>query len=330
MKSSLIYIKKPELFKELTAYQSRFYAVIDEKVKSHLPDWIVSSSSVYWIQEPEREKNLDSLGRAIEFFLQQGITRSDHLIALGGGATTDFGGFVAASILRGIGWVAVPTTLLAMVDASIGGKVGINMPQGKNLMGAFYLPQKIFLCDEFLKTLVSSEIHSGKGEILKYGFLSSKIYDLIIKKAPIDEIMHECARYKEELVERDFMETADRIQLNLGHTLGHAFEFALNIPHGLAVAMGIKYLLMTFDEKELLKEWERLVSCLGLPEESLSLKHYPHLSQKKLIELIGQDKKRTDTKIRLVLIEQIGKANIIKMNLDEFIEKIEQNEVFKN
>lgn len=329
MKSNLIYIKKPELFKELEAKPGQFWAVIDSKVKSHLPDWIQKSDNVYWINHPETEKSMTSFENACSFFLDKGITRTSTLIAIGGGATTDLAGFVAATIQRGIEWVAVPTTLLAMVDASIGGKVGINMPQGKNLLGAFHLPQKVFLCQEFLETLPDEEVQSGKGEILKYGFLSSKIYDLILKKSSIDIISYECARYKEELVEKDFKEQGERVLLNLGHTLGHAFESTLKLPHGLAVAMGIKYLLIVFNEQQRLQEWEQMAQALGLPLKSLELATYPEFDFAVFKQYLRQDKKKSDGLIRLVLIDRVGLASKQMMNLNEFIQKIENHDVFK-
>lgn len=330
MKSNLIYIKKPELFKELELFQDKFWAVADIKIKSHLPQWVQDSERVYWIHRPEEEKTLASFEKIVHFFLEKGISRTSTLIAIGGGATTDLAGLVAATILRGIDWVAVPTTLLAMVDASIGGKVGINMPQGKNLLGAFHLPHKVYLCQDFLETLPVNEIQSGKGEILKYGFLSSKIYELILKKSSLDQIIFECAKYKEELVEKDFKEQGDRILLNLGHTLGHAFESSFKISHGLAVAMGIKYLFVLFDEKQRLAEWDKLATNLELPLESLKLTEYSSFNLETFKNFIGQDKKKTENVIRLVLVDRIGLAYTLKMNLNEFIEKIEEHDVFKN
>src|SRR5690606_25799735 len=139
MKSNLIYLKKLELFKELDNFkEGQFFAVADQKIKNHLPQWIQFSPHVFWLKDPEGQKNLEVYGEALEFFLKQGISRTSALYAFGGGASTDFAGFVAATILRGINWVSIPTSLLAMIDGSIGGKVALNMPQGKNLVGAFH------------------------------------------------------------------------------------------------------------------------------------------------------------------------------------------------
>ena len=243
MKSNLIYLKKLELFKELDNFKDgQFFAIADQKIKNHLPQWVSFSPHIFWVKTPEEEKNLEMYGHALEFFLKQGISRNSTLYAFGGGATTDFAGFVASTILRGIKWVAVPTTLLAMVDGSIGGKVALNMPQGKNLVGAFHAPEKVLICGDFLTTLAEKEWMSGKGEVLKYGFLSAEINKMILDKVAIEEIAVACAKFKNEVVEKDFKEEGERIHLNLGHTLGHAFEFNLKIPHGQAVAMGLKYL----------------------------------------------------------------------------------------
>ena len=224
MESRLIYINKVDLFKELDGFSSgEFFAVADSRIKNHLPQWIQFSPNVFWLSDSEEQKNLSVYETATEFFLKLGIHRASMLFVFGGGATTDFGGFVAATLLRGIKWKTIPTTLLAMVDGSLGGKVAINTPSGKNLIGAFHQPDSIYLCPEFLSTLDQEHWQSGKGEILKYGFLSQEIAELILKKQEIGKIIDACARFKMEIVKKDFREEGERIHLNLGHTLGHAF-----------------------------------------------------------------------------------------------------------
>ena len=329
MKSNLIYLKKLELFKELDNFKDgQFFAIVDQKMKNHLPQWIQFSPHVFWLKEPEQEKNLTSYGEALEFFLKQGISRSSTLYAFGGGATTDFAGFVAATILRGISWVAVPTTLLAMIDGSIGGKVAVNMPAGKNLVGSFHLPERVFICADFLTSLSDKEWMSGKGEILKYGFLSKEINALILKKAPIDEIAVACANYKNDVVERDFQEKGERIYLNLGHTLGHAFEFTLKIPHGHAVAMGLKYLFKIMHQDEALLEWDKMVKALALPAEKFEIDHFRNFDLRAFSQYLEQDKKKIETKLRLVLVKGIGYCYVEEISMKDFKAKIQSNVEF--
>lgn len=323
MESKLSYIKKPELFEVLQAQPGPFLAVIDAKVRDHLPEWIKSSGGVFWVNNPEESKNLSVFSQGLSFFLDQGVSRNSVLYAIGGGATTDLAGYIASSLLRGIPWVSIPTTLLAMVDGSIGGKVAINMPQGKNLVGAFHAPQEVFICHDFLMTLPEMEWQSGKGEILKYAFLSQKIHDLVMNKAEMEMIAFECAQYKKSIVDKDFKESGERIFLNYGHTLGHAFESTLKIPHGFSVAMGIYYLNSIFGQSEMVKEWEKLGKALDLPLEKFKLKTYSQFDVEKFKNYLIQDKKKLSDSIRLVQVKSIGSPSTQEMKLTEFITKIE-------
>jgi 3-dehydroquinate synthase len=331
MKSQLTYLKKLELFKELDNHRDeQFYAVADQRIKNHLPQWIQFSPYVFWLKDSELEKSLDVYGQAVEFFIGQGIQRKSILYAFGGGATTDFAGFVAATILRGIDWVSVPTTLLGMIDGSIGGKVALNLPQGKNLIGAFHAPHKILICGDFLTTLSEKDWLSGKGEVLKYGFLSKEIYELILKKAPIEEIAVECAKFKMRVVEHDFYDEGERLLLNLGHTLGHAFESTLKIPHGQAVAMGLKYLFNLMKHDEAALEWQKLVKCLSLPSEKLDIGHFKNFDMKSMLSFLEQDKKKTGLKIRLILVKSIGACYIEEINFKDLKAKIQAHDEFKS
>jgi 3-dehydroquinate synthase len=330
MKSNLTYLKKLELFNELDNFKNgQLFAIADQRIKNHLPQWIAFSPHIFWLKNPEDEKNLEVYGQAIEFFLKQGISRDSTLYAFGGGATTDFAGFVASTILRGIKWVAIPTTLLAMIDGSIGGKVAINMPQGKNLIGAFHSPEKIMICGDFLTSLPDKEWMSGKGEVLKYGFLDPEINELILKKVAIENIAVACAKYKNDVVERDFRERGERIHLNLGHTLGHAFELALKIPHGHAIAMGMKYLFKIMKLDEALFQWEQMVKALNLPAEKFELVNFSKFDIKAFIDYLEQDKKKTETSLRLVLVKGIGFCYVEEVSIKDFKTKIQSHAEFK-
>jgi 3-dehydroquinate synthase len=329
MNSQITYLKKFELFKQLENYhEGQFFAIADSHVKNHLPQWIQFSPNVFWLNDPENNKNLEVYGEAIDFFLKQGIHRQSTLFAFGGGATTDFAGFVASTILRGISWVSIPTTLLGMIDGSIGGKVGINMPQGKNLVGAFHAPSKIYICGDFLSTLSEKEWMSGKGEVLKYCFLSKSVYDLVLSKAPIEDIAIECAKFKMDLVEKDFKDQGERILLNLGHTLGHAFESSLKIPHGHAVAMGLKYLFILMKLEEPLSYWHKLANCLDLPVEKFEISAFKNFELKTFLSFIDHDKKKVESKVRLILVKSIGDCNVEEISIKDLKAKITDHDKF--
>ncbi len=331
MNSKLTYLKKLELFNELDNFKDgQFFAVADSKIKNHLPQWIQFSPHVFWLKNPEEEKNLTVYSQAVEFFLKSGIGRNSKIYAFGGGATTDLAGYIAATILRGVGWSAVPTTLLGMVDASIGGKTGLNMPQGKNLIGAFHAPENVYICGDFLTTLSEREWLSGKGEVLKYGFLSPDIHQLIVKKAPIEQIAHACAKFKNELVEKDFREEGERIHLNLGHTLGHAFESTLKISHGQAVTMGLKYLFKIMNLNDSVASWDQMVRALSLPAEKYDISHFPNFDIKTFMGYLEFDKKKIDTHIRLVLVKAIGSCYVEEVLMKDFKKKIQTYDEFKN
>lgn len=331
MKSTLTYLKKLELFKELDNFKDgQFFAMADQKIKNHLPQWISFSPNIFWLKNPEEEKSLETFQAATEFFLKQGITRDCTLYAIGGAATTDLTGFVAATILRGINWVAIPTTLLAMIDGSIGGKVGVNTSLGKNLIGAFHLPEKVYICGDFLTSLPEREWISGKGEVLKYGFLSKEVHGLIKQKAAIEDIALACAKYKNKVVEKDFKEQGERIFLNLGHTLGHAFESSLKIPHGHAVAMGLKYLFKITENDEALSSWESSVKDLNLPAEKFDIGNFPKFDIKPFLSFLEQDKKKVKQKIRLVLVKNIGSCYVEEISMKEFKAKITSHVDFQS
>lgn len=315
METKLTYLNMTALHKKLEELSaSSWFAVIDEKVKSHLPEWLQQDQNVFWIQAPEEQKEFSTYQKLCSFLLQKGAERSSLVIAIGGGATTDLAGFAASSVLRGISWISIPTTLLGMVDGSIGGKVAINTPEGKNLVGAFHQPKEVLICGDFLSTLAPSELLSGKGEVYKSALLDKRIFDLIEQQAPLDKIAHACARFKQEIVQRDFKEEGERIFLNLGHTLGHAFEPTYRIAHGQAVVLGISMLFKKFEpfKRSVLED---LAVSLGLPRNWLELPG--PLDAEKIISYLKRDKKRSHGLVRLVLLKDIGSPYVKEYPLDE-------------
>jgi len=305
--------------------------VVDHQIWSHYAKDLViekieNKKVIFWKSpDGEKVKNINDFQNAIEFFLDKGIHRNAHLVAIGGGAVSDFAGFVAATILRGINWSIVPTSLLSMVDASIGGKVAINSKSGKNLIGAYHMPQNVWICPKFLGTLPEIEKSSGMGEVLKYCFLDYGIYDLAIKKAPVEQIINACANYKQKLTDEDFKETGIRKILNLGHSFGHALEFIYNLPHGEAVMWGMVLVFKVFGSEKNINDIIALKNALGIPG-----KNPPWFNKEfpidKIMTYLQKDKKISAlSSIDLVLVNDIGNAQVERKTFEEIQNVLETN-----
>lgn len=277
--------------------------------------------------EGEKTKTFSEYQSCMEFFLGKGIHRNCILVAIGGGATTDFGGFVAATLLRGIKWISIPTSLLSMVDAGIGGKTGINSSFGKNLLGSFHLPEKVLINLDFINTLPPSEIQSGLGEMVKYAFLNDSIYESLTKRRDFKIQILNCAVFKQQIVEKDFLELGERKHLNLGHTFGHAIEKVYNIPHGISVVWGMALLFYLIQDGRYLKELSTLLESLNWGDLTPPWynKKFP---SKDLFEYLLKDKKRSgNVSIDLITLEGIGRPKIEKFLLDTIEKKLDDNEI---
>jgi 5-deoxy-5-amino-3-dehydroquinate synthase len=246
----------------------------------------------FLIDRGEEAKTLATIEELCGAFARWGLTRRDVVVAVGGGVVTDTAGFAAASYHRGVSVVHVPTTLLGQVDAAIGGKTGVNLPEGKNLVGAFWQPAAV-LCDtDVLQTLPPRDYASGLGEVAKYHFLGGD--DLL--DLPLDEKVARCVQIKVDIVTRDPREGADRALLNYGHTLGHALETAgrYDLRHGEAVAVGLCFAarlarrLERIDD-ERVREHDAVVEGYGLPTR-LDGDH----DAAELVALMARDKKAHD------------------------------------
>ena len=268
----------------------------------------------------EPQKRLSTAGTLYERLARFGMDRRSTLVAVGGGVITDLGGFVASTYMRGIPVVLVPTTLLGQVDAAIGGKTGINLPQGKNLVGTFYQPRAV-LCDPAaLATLPPREYVSGFGEVVKYGMIrdadlfASLERDIegIHRRSPsvLEEIVFRCVSIKADVVREDEKESGLRAILNYGHTIGHALEAAGDyrvLSHGEAVAVGMEAeaviaMKMGLAPLEVLAAQNRLLKLCGLPTRVRRLPRQRVLSALKL------DKKGVDGRTRFVLPEAVGRV----------------------
>jgi 3-dehydroquinate synthetase len=280
---------------------------------------------IFWkAPDGEKVKSMENLNSAVEFFLSKGVHRKAHVVSLGGGATSDFSGMVASVLLRGLKWSVIPTTLLSMVDAGIGGKVAVNSAHGKNLIGAFHHPDNIWICDEFLETLPKEEYQSGLGEVLKYGYLSSEINEQIINGNEIKKIIHSCVLFKESIVKDDFKENGKRKILNYGHTIGHAIEQVYSLSHGIAVAWGIIIVTKLFQKIDNSSELQKMIESLGV-----ELGNSPWLNKtfpiSEIMEYVKKDKKSTsNTDMDFILCDEIGKATIKKISFSEIENKFKE------
>lgn len=305
--------------------------IVDHQIWSNyaksLPLEKIENKKVIFWKSPDGEKvkNFTEYQNALEFFLEKGIHRNAHLVVIGGGAVSDFSGFIAATILRGISWSIIPTTLLSMVDASIGGKVGLNSKSGKNLIGAFHMPTNVFICPQFLETLPETEKQSGLGEILKYCFLDFSIYSLVTKKAPLEEIIDACAKFKKKISEEDFKEVGNRKILNLGHSFGHALEFIYNLSHGEAVFWGMVLIFKVFGNEKNINDIKAIKNSLGIQTENSPWfnKEFP---TEKIMSYLLKDKKISAlSSIDLILIEDIGNPKIENKTFEEIQTALEIN-----
>ena len=236
------------------------------------------------------------------------MTRSDAVIALGGGVVGDLAGFAAATYLRGIDYIQVPTTLLAAVDSSVGGKTAIDLPAGKNLAGAFYQPRAVFCDTDTLSSLPKSIYIDGCAEVIKYGVLfDPELFDTLLKDGihfPREAVIARCVELKRDVVAVDEFDRGERMKLNLGHTVGHGIEECSHyqIPHGKAVAIGMAIVARASG----CKDTERILSCLrqfGLPVET-------EFSVDALYQAALSDKKRNGGIIRLIIPRSIGCCEI--------------------
>jgi 3-dehydroquinate synthase len=277
----------------------------------------------------EQTKSFLFLEKICEEILAKGVDRKSLIIAFGGGVIGDLSGFVASILLRGIDFIQIPTTLLAAVDSSVGGKTAINSKSGKNLIGSFYQP-KLVICDlNFLKTLSQRELRSGYAEVVKYGFIRDenffefleknyqKIFDL--DEEVLTKIIYNSCQIKADIVGRDERESNERALLNFGHTFGHVFETETNysdeIFHGEAVAMGIVMAAKMSQNLKMIveKDFLRVRSHLELVGFTLDPKKIrQNWNVNNLIKHVAKDKKNEGQNLTFILLDRIGGASVNK------------------
>jgi len=275
----------------------------------------------------ETSKCFDTLLNIYSFLADNKINRGDFIIALGGGVTGDIAGFAASTFMRGIKYAQIPTSLLAQVDSSIGGKVAVDMPQGKNMVGNFYHPKIVLIDPLALKTLKPEFFADGMAEVIKYGCIKDEnLFNLLNSCTPdeledkISEIIYKCVAIKKEIVENDERDLGERMLLNFGHTMGHAIEKYYNynnISHGMAVAIGMRFMseageILGITEAGTSKKIESCLKKYLLPYSISSD------IMEKIPEFVVGDKKNFGKNLNLIMLSKIGSGIIFKIPYEEF------------
>lgn len=280
----------------------------------------------------EPNKNLNTVESMLAFFCEKQLTRHDLVLALGGGVCGDLAGFAAAIYLRGIDFIQLPTTLLAQVDSSVGGKTGCDLPFGKNLCGAFHLPRAVLADPKVLRTLSPHYLRDGMAEVIKAGaILRPALFELLEQhrfsdlNSILPTVLAESIAMKVEVTERDFTEKGDRMLLNFGHTLGHAIEKYqqfCGLSHGQAVSVGMVLVTRATERAGLTAPGtlQRLCDCLtqyGLPLTT-------DIPPAKLCEISQNDKKAVGNDVQLVYLKQLGQAAVKRLSFPALQQLLEQ------
>jgi 3-dehydroquinate synthase len=286
---------------------------------------------VFDFLEGEASKNLQTVNKAYEFLVKNGMTRSDGIVALGGGVVGDLAGFVASTYMRGIHFLQIPTSLTAQVDSSIGGKTGVNTPFAKNMVGTFTQPDGVLIDPETLQTLGKRELIEGMGEVIKYGLIEDvELWDelsamdgsteSILKHA--ESIIYRSCNVKRKVVVEDELDNGVRLYLNFGHTIGHAVEATAGygkVMHGEAVAIGMVQISRVAEAKGLMpkgitKEIFEMCQKFGLPTD------YQPWDVEVLYGALVHDKKARGKMIKTVIVPELGSAAINQIPLEEMKE----------
>jgi 3-dehydroquinate synthase len=293
------------------------FPIYGEKVIQSLKGQYECHSLV--IPHGEPSKNIQMLPKLYSAFLEANLVRSDLIIALGGGVIGDLTGFAAASYLRGVKLIQIPTSLLAQVDSSVGGKVAVDLPEGKNLVGAFYHPEMVLIDPTVLDTLPERYLCDGMGEVIKYGCIEDvTLHQMLLDaggyeglKEQMTEIIYRCVDCKRRVVEEDEHDLGKRMILNFGHTLAHTIEQQYHYEresHGEAVAIGMYQITRLAEEKGLTE-----AGCAEQIRKLLEMYHLPwecHTEAEKLLDAITRDKKNLNGHLNVVLLHSLGNSYI--------------------
>jgi 3-dehydroquinate synthase len=326
------------------------FIVTDDNVKAYaqIISNALQNSKIFVLPAGEATKSFTHYQAVCEWLIESGLNRKSLIIAVGGGVIGDLAGFAAATIMRGVDFVQVPTTLLAQVDSSVGGKTGINIEQGKNLVGAFYQPKAVIADTETLKTLPKRQIIAGYAEIVKYALINdaaffewletngTKVCDL--DSDALGHAIETSVNAKGQIVQSDETEQGQRALLNLGHTFGHALEAAAcydgRLLHGEAVSIGM---IMAFDlsvrmglcnETDKIRVENHFIE-MGLPTHAAQIEGLV-TTPEKLLDTMAKDKKATQNTMNLILVSRIGGAEIVQDAPQNLIRDVIKDSLFSS
>jgi len=307
--------------KPFLADRGQVAIIVSEAMKERIPSIsdVDAQIHIFAIPDSEAGKTFSNYQKVLDWLGAAGFTRNDLIVAVGGGAVTDLAGFVASSWLRGIDWIAVPTTLAAMVDAAIGGKTGINSDYGKNLIGSFYSPVSVLVDVEWLQTLSDRDFSAGLAEVIKCGFIADPEMIELLESVSLEnvkssrsltlELIERAVKVKAKVVSGDFRESFDREILNYGHTLGHAIELhcKYSLRHGECVSIGLVFAANLAVQSGALNQdiadlHLQILRNFGLPVA------YSRESWPELRATMALDKKSRSGTLRFVAISEIGKT----------------------
>lgn len=317
----------PKAIKALIVSETNVAALYLDVVKAQIEDAGIEVST-YVFEAGEKSKNINEIAGMWDKMAEAGFTRTDIVVGLGGGVTTDMAGFAASTFLRGIDVIQVPTSLLAMVDASVGGKTGIDIPMGKNQVGAFWQPSLVLEDTSFLKTLPDDVFTEGMGEVTKYAFImDEKLMDLLEKQngnirddaQVLENVIGMCVADKAEVINEDENDNGRRQILNYGHTAGHVIErdSGFTKPHGICVAKGMGIFMDACVKEGTLsaEDAKRMKDLLAMYKLPVS----DEISAEDIVKGAMNDKKKRGNTLSVILVNKIGKAEIKKMTAEEFL-----------
>lgn len=313
--------------KAVLVSDSNVLPLYGERVKQSLE---AAGFSVHTFAFPagEESKQLSCIAQIYSECAKHRLTRSDFLVALGGGVTGDMTGFAAATYLRGIPFIQIPTSLLAQIDSSVGGKTAVDLPQGKNLVGAFHQPCLVLIDPDTLETLPQRFLSDGMAEAIKYGCIKSReLFDMIYKediRQNMEELIYRCVDIKREIVQRDEFDTGERMLLNFGHTFGHALEKLYGfskLSHGEAVGIGMVMMAKCGESMGITKPGTTNEIIAALRKFQLPTSDPMPIDQ--ILSATAFDKKNSGGMIGLILLKQIGEGFVDRIYRDRLAELTE-------
>jgi len=287
----------------------KIVAIVDKNVPESFYQTL-KPHHIFLFNASEDNKSLETIQKIIDFLLQNQIKKDDVVVSIGGGVTSDIVGLVCAIYKRGINFISIPTTVLAMVDASIGGKTAVNVGKIKNIVGTIYFPSKVIIDLTCLKSLSERQINNGLCEALKMGLTLDHeiVYLLNDYRKNMSQIIKKCIRAKDRIVHKDFYDSYERHVLNFGHTFGHAIEmlapkYGFDILHGEAVLLGMRYASSL-----------KVLPIIDNYLDKFQIAKHFQIKNEEIMEQILQDKKNVDDKICLVYLKNVGRYEIKYLN----------------